>query len=172
MTPYVPRIRRLTFGLILALAISVAGCGEGDDRVGAVIAGGFFAPSPVFNASLLPSTIPLQPLPVFGCPFTGPFASAFTIVIDQRAGSDVFLHEVGFRFLDAAGFASPLLFNRGDLTGLFGTTLVPFGTTRGFSFRPQFGCGLLTAPRWLAVRLLLQDRRGGLFTHNFTGTIR
>ena len=97
-------------------------------------------------------------LPVFGCPSAAPFVTSFSLLIDQRDGIDVFVHEVGFRFVDAAGFDSPLIFRESDLATRFGSTLLVAGTSRTFAFQPRFGCGLSSTPHLMIVRLVLLDR--------------
>jgi hypothetical protein len=118
----------------------------------------------------MPPTIPFHILPVFGCPSASPFETSFSLVIDQRDGIDVSVHEVGFRFIDSSGFDSPLILGQRDLAALFGSTLVAGGTSRTFPFQPRFGCGLSSTPRSMVMRLLLFDRHGR--SHERTLTAR
>jgi hypothetical protein len=161
------RLRRIGNVIVLIAPLALASC----DSQPAMLFGSAITrpsnasvppPSNGFNISpmLVPSTIPFHILPVFGCPSASPFMTSFSLVIDQRDGIDVFVHEVGFRFVDGAGFDSPLTLGHGDLATLFGSTLVVAGTSRTFAFQPRFGCGLSSTPHVMVLRLLLHDRNG------------
>ena len=156
--------------LTTALIVVTAAC---DTHDGAYVGGAvsLSAPSGFFSTSLVPSTIPVQPLPLLveplplpglplpACPHATPFASQFALVI--AAGiDDLFLHEIGFQFRDPFGRASPLFFSHGDLTTLFGSTLIIGGRHRMFPFDARFGCGLSVAPESVAISLLLRDHHG------------
>jgi hypothetical protein len=161
------RLRRLGNVIVLIVPIALASCDSQSTMIlGSAITRPSDAPAPQppngFNITpmLVPPTIPFHILPVFGCPSTSPFATNFSLVIDQRDGIDVFLHEVGFRFVDGAGFDSPLILGQSDLATLFGSTLVVAGTSRTFPFQPRFGCGLNSTPRSMILRLLVLDRLG------------
>lgn len=144
--------------VLLCVSLGSAACDE--NRPAILLARGVASPSTIVNALVVPSTLPFQILPVAGCPLVSPFASAFSLVIDQRGGVDLLLHEVGFQFLDTAGFVSPLFFTRADLTLLFGSTFIATGTSRTFDFRTEFGCGFASSPRSMAARLVFLDRNG------------
>ena len=151
--------------LTTALLVVTAAC---DSHDGAYLGGAVSvsAPSDFFATSLVPSTLPVQPLPLPGlplpaCPHATPFASQFALVIAPGI-DDLFLHEIGFQFRDPFGRASPLFFSHGDLTTLFGSTLIIGGRHRVFPFDARFGCGLSVAPESVAISLLLSDRRGGM----------
>jgi hypothetical protein len=163
------RLRRTGHVIVLIAPLALASC----DSQPAMLFGSAITrpsdasvppPSNGFNISpmLVPSTIPFHILPVFGCPATSPFMTSFSLVIDQRAGIDVFVHEVDFRFIDidGVGFDSPFTLGQGDLAALFGSTLVVAGTSRAFAFQPRFGCGLSSTPHLMVLRLLLHDRNG------------
>ena len=161
------RLRRIGNVIVLIVPVALASCDSQPTMLlGSAITRPSDAPAPQppngFNISpmLVPPMIPFHILPVFGCPSTSPFATNFSLVIDQRDGIDVFLHEVGFRFVDGAGFDSPLILGQNALATLFGSTLVAAGTSRAFPFQPRFGCGLSSAPRSMILRLLLLDRLG------------
>jgi hypothetical protein len=161
------RLRRIGNVIVLIVPIALASC---DSQPARLFGSGITRPSTAsvppppngFNISpmLAPSTIPFQILPVFGCPSASPFATSFSLIIDQRDGIDVFVHEVGFRFVDGAGFDSPQILGERDLATLFGSTLVVAGTRRTFPFEPRFGCGLSSTPNSMVMRLLLLDRSG------------
>lgn len=169
------RLRRIGHIIVLIVPVALASC---DSQPALLVGSGVTGPSnvsiaqptSVFNTvpMLVPSTIPFHILPVFGCPSASPFATSFSLIIDQRDGFDVFVHEVGFRFVDGAGFDSPLILRHSDLATLFGSTLVATGTSRTFAFQPQFGCGLSSTPHLMVLRLLLLDRNGR--THERTLT--
>ena len=169
------RLRRIGNIIVLIMPLALASCDSAPATLfGSAITGPSNVPIPqhsnVFNISpmLVPSTIPFHILPVFGCPLASPFVTSFSLIIDQRDGIDVFVHEVGFRFVDGAGFDSPLIFRQGDLATQFGSTLVVAGTSRTFAFQPRFGCGLSSTPHMMVLRLLLLDRHGR--THERTLT--
>lgn len=161
------RLRRIGNVIVLIVPVALASCDSQPTMLsGSAITRPSNATSPQppngFNISpaLVPPTIPFHILPVFGCPSSSPFETSFSLVIDQRDGIDVFVHEVGFRFIDGAGFDSPLMLGQRDLAALFGSTLVVGGTSRTFPFQPRFGCGLSSTPRLMVMRLLLFDRHG------------
>ena len=171
------RLRRLAHAGILLVPIALASC---DGQPSMLTGGAITKPSNVpaqpatnvFNVfpAVMPPTIPFQILPVFGCPLVSPFATSFSLVIDQRDGLDIIVSEVGLRFIDQSGFESPLIFSESDLATLFGTTIVLGGTRRMFPFHPRFGCGLRSTPHVMVVRLLLRDRSGR--SHERTLTAR
>ena len=163
----ITRLRRVGRIGVLIWPLALVSCDTGPARlVGRGISGpsgiSTTQPSGVFNISpmLVPSAIPFHTLPVSGCPSLSPFGTSFSLILDQRAGVDVFLHEVGFNFFDGAGFNSPLIFRRSDLATRFGSTLVVGGTSREFAFQPRFGCGLSATPELMILRLLLLDQNG------------
>lgn len=169
------RLRRAGNIIVLIMPLALVSCDTGPARLlGTGIAGpsevSTTQPSGVFNISpmLVPSAIPFHTLPVSGCPSVSPFGTSFSLILDQRAGIDVFLHEVGFSFFDGAGFDSPLIFRRSELATRFGSTLVVAGTSREFAFQPRFGCGLSATPQLMILRLLLLDQNGR--THERTLT--
>jgi hypothetical protein len=161
------RLRRVRNVIVLIVPVALASC---DSQPTMLSNSAITRPSNVssppppngFNISpaLMPPTIPFHILPVFGCPSASPFETRFSLVIDQRDGIDVSMHEVDFRFIDGSGFESPLILGERDLAALFGSTLVVGGTSRTFPFQPRFGCGLSSTPRLMVMRLLLFDRHG------------
>jgi hypothetical protein len=146
----------------VSLAVLFAACESG----GRTQTNAFTAPSPFggtapfVGTSVVPTTVRFTSVPAFRCPRIAPFTSAFSLVIDRHRGPDIFLDRVAFRFVDGSGLPSPLQLTRSDLVGQFGTTLVPGGTSRTFAFRPQFGCGFISAPSTLFIELSFLDRRG------------
>src|SRR5437764_14518702 len=58
------------------------------------------------NAAIVnfsPQALPILPVPGFGCPLVPPFRTNFALIVDGRASGDMFLHQVGFQFLDGSG---------------------------------------------------------------------
>jgi hypothetical protein len=161
----ITRLRRIGNVIVLIVPLALASC---DGQPARLVGSGITTPSKasipqpanVFNISpmLVPSTIPFHTLPASGCPSASPFVARFSVIIDQQDGIDVFVHEVGVRFVDGAGFESALIFGDSDLATRFGSTLVIAGTSRTFAFQPRFGCGLRSTPHVMVVRLLLLDR--------------
>jgi hypothetical protein len=162
--------------VLLTIPLSIAACDNGSLDTNAITApsafvgAGSFEPSPFVGGVFVPATIPFVPLTRFGCPLVAPFTTNFSLSIDQLRGSDVFLHEVGFRFTDASGIASARRLTGNELGGMFATNLIAAGTARQFSFATPFGCGFRSSPSSLFLRLLLRDRRGGV--HERTATAR
>jgi hypothetical protein len=154
------------FMLASTLGLVTAACGG---QEGIFTGGGVSAPSAAFTTTLVPSVIPLQPLPLPSCPLRAPFASQFSLVI-APGSADLFLHEIGFQFADRFGHGSFLFFSNSDLTTRFGSTLIVGGSNRVFPFQTRFGCGLSRAPESVAISLFLRDHRGG--THRRTLSAR
>jgi hypothetical protein len=121
---------------------------------------------------LLPTTIGFTSMPTFSCPLVAPFLSSFSLLIEHRGGPDIFLDNVAFRFIDGSGRHSPNRFTRGDLNGIFGTTLISSATTRRFDFRQRFGCGFVSSPHSVAIGLSFLDRSGSSHQTSLTALIR
>lgn len=163
-------IRRAAGILLVSLATAVAGC---EDDKGTGIGVGLGGPSaPFVGASVSPSTISFTSVAGSRCPSIAPFLSSFSLFIDQRSGTDIFLDHLSFEFGDGSGRRSPFQLSRSDLTRTFGSTLVPRGATRAFDFRPQFGCGFLTAPSLLLIDLTTLNRSGVRHQSTLTATLR
>lgn len=163
------RLRRIGYIIVLIVPVALASCDDSQPTTmlsnSAIIRPSHASnPQPPYGANIfpavVPSQIPFHVLPVFGCPSASPFETSFSLVIDQRDGIDVFVHEVGFRFIDSSGFDSPLILGQRDLATLFGSTLVVGGTSRTFPFQPRFGCGLSSTPRLMIMQLHMFDRHG------------
>ena len=165
------RIHRALGMLIVSLATMLTACDDGGRGFGARTAP-FAGPSPFAGASLFPQTIGFSSVSEFRCPSIAPFFTSFSLFIDQRGGSDVFLDQVHFQFGDHGGNRSPLLLSRSDLTAMFGSTLVPGGGTRTFAFKPQFGCGLATVPSNLFVDFITLNRSGVAHPSTLTAVLR
>ncbi len=170
-------IHRPAGALILSLAIAFAACDDDYYRRVRVRASlnepsAFGPPAPFAGASVFPSTIGFTAVPVFRCPSISPFSSTFSLFIDQRGGSDVFLDDIVFVFVDVSDHRSPLQLTRGDLTTMFGSTLVSAGATRTFRFSPQFGCGFISVPSLLVIDLSVLNRSGVSHRNRLTAFVR
>jgi hypothetical protein len=159
-------VHRLVGGLLVGAVAVLAGACEDSDWQKHKSAH-FFEPSPPFvgtspfvGTQVLPTTIGFATVPFVNCPFVAPFTSNFSLVVDQRSGSDLFLDHAFFRFVDGLGLPSPLDLTRPDLVGMFGSTLVPSGVVRTFRFQPQFGCGFVSVPTSVFINMTFVDRAG------------
>jgi len=172
------KLRLCVLLVFLAAPLALAGCDDnGSVEVSSFTSpslasstGSFGNPAPFVGAKLVPDVIPFIWVPGFGCPFAAPFTATLAVLIDQRRGGDVFLSQVGFDFMDTVGLVSPVLYSQTDLSAMFGTVLVPGGTSRRFDFTPRFGCGFSRPPSRVGVRLGYRDRSGG--RHEKTITAR
>jgi hypothetical protein len=161
--------------LIVSLAVLVAACDSKSstpNRSAFTAPSPFGGPAPFVGASLASDTIGFTSVTTFGCPWIAPFTTSFSVLVDQRSRSDIFMDRASLRFVDGSGLPSPLELTRADLTGMFGTTLVPGGTTRRFEFEPDFGCGFVSVPTSLFVELLFLDRNGARHNSRLTATVR
>ena len=156
--------------LLVSLATLLTAC---ENEKGTRIRFGLAEPSPPFvGASLFPSTIGFTSIAGSRCPSIAPFLASFSLFIDQRSGSDIFLDEINFHFGDRSGRRSPLQLTRSDLTQMFGTTFVSAGATRTFDFSSQFGCGLVSVPSLLFIDLTTLNRGGVRHQSTLTATLR
>jgi hypothetical protein len=161
--------------LLVSLATALSGCDDNGTRIGFGSAGPaapFVGASPFVGATLLPSTIGFTSVAGSRCPSIAPFLASFSLFIDQRSGSDIFLDEINFHFGDRSGRRSPLQLTRSDLARMFGTTFVSAGATRTFDFSPQFGCGLVSVPSLLFIDLTTLNRGGVRHQSTLTATLR
>ena len=92
----------------------------------------------------------------------------FDLVLGPAA-IDLFVDAVTLRFGNAP---SPFALSADDLLRIFGTTNIPAGTTRTFTFNPEFGCGFSTTPGALIVTVTVIDLRGQRQVATATATIR
>jgi hypothetical protein len=162
-------IRRPAGILLVSLATMLTAC---DDFNATGTGIGMAAPSPFVSAGLFPPTLGFTSVPGFRCPAIAPFLSTFSLFIDQRSGTDIFLDQINFQFGDRSGRQSPLQLSRSDLTLMFGTTFVPAGATRTFDFRPQFGCEFLSVPQLLFIDLTTLNRAGIRHQTTLTATLQ
>ena len=115
-------------------------------------------PSGTFGVNISPEILPLSFAP-FGCPLlSGPFTTAFDLVVAPFGRGTFFMDRVSFRLVGGSTpGTSPIVIERGVLDSMFGSTAVV--GRRVFPFRPQFGC-LSFVPLFLDVDLRLLDRSG------------
>ena len=167
------RIHRPAGVLIVSLGLLFAACDELKLGGTATLAPSPFGPpAPFAGASLHPATIGFTSVPAFRCPSIEPFFSTFSLFVDRRSSSDIFMDHVVFEFVDGAGRRSPLQLTRGELTSMFGTTLVAGGATRTFHFSPRFGCGFSSLPTLLVVDLSFLNRSGSRHRSTLTASVR
>jgi hypothetical protein len=137
---------------ILVAALAVAACDDVISRRGTSIA---FSPTPEIAAQFSPQVLPFA-LVTSSCAVGPVFTTGFNLVIFQERPS--FLDQVTLHLIDGANVGGPsITFPRSQLNGMFGSTLVV--SSRAFSFRPQFACGL-RHPRSLVADVVLIDRDG------------
>ena len=162
---------RTSAAILLAMAVSFAGCDEMEDAELLAPSGSRFV-TPTVNTLVIPATtLPFQILPVLGCPFAPPFVSNFSVLVNT-VGVDLTLAEMGFQFVDTAGFVSPLAFTRNDLAVLFGTTHVAAGIQRSFPFETSFGCTFRGTPHVMRGRAVFVDPLGARIERTFEGRFR
>jgi hypothetical protein len=121
----------------------------------------FFGASSAFiGTTIQPQVLGFQRASVFACPGIPPLTTTLQLSVTSPTARDVSLTEVRFQFIDAAGIESvPLEFLQNDLVGLFGSTVIRGGTSRGFGFTPRFGCAI-GLPRSLVMRTVFVDSFG------------
>jgi len=137
---------------ILVAALAVTACDDVISRRGTSIA---FSPTPEIAAQFSPQVLPFA-LVTSACAVSPVFTTGFNLVIFQERPS--FLDQVTLHLLDGTNVGGPsITFPRSQLTGMFGSTLVV--SSRAFSFRPQFACGL-RHPRSLVADVVLIDGDG------------
>ena len=137
---------------ILVAALAVAACDDVISRRGTSIA---FSPTPEIAAQFSPQVLPFA-LVTSSCAVGPVFTTGFNLVIFQERPS--FLDQVTLHLLDGTNVGGPsITFPRSQLTGMFGSTLVV--SSRAFSFRPQFACGL-GRPRSIRADIVLIDASG------------
>jgi hypothetical protein len=151
-------IHRAASVLAVPFSIWLTACDQ--HQTGTFAVGSTSAPSPLLSAQILPQTLSLIPVKGFSCPVTPPFTTGFDLVITPQSRVDTLLNQVSFNFLNGSSISgSPLFFAVDDLARLFGSTLIPAGASRAFTFRPTFGCGSLRTTS-MTARIVLVDATG------------
>ena len=159
---------RTSAAILVAMAVSFAACDELEDDVLLAPSGDRFL-TPTVNTLVIPATtLPFQILPVLGCPFAPPFVSHFSVLVNP-VGVDLTLAEMGFQFVDTAGFVSPVAFTQNDLTVLFGSTHVVAGIQRSFPFEANFGCTFQGTPHVMRGRAVFINPLGARIERTFEG---
>ena len=157
---------RTSAAILLVMSVSFAGCDELEDDVLLAPSGDGFV-TPTVNTLVIPATtLPFQILPVLGCPFAPPFVTHFSVVVNT-VGVDLTLAEMGFQFVDTAGFVSPLAFSQKDLAVLFGSTRVAAGIQRSFPFETNFGCTFQGTPHVMRGRAVFINPLGTRIERSF-----
>jgi hypothetical protein len=137
---------------VVVAALAVAACDDVQSGRGTSIV---FSPTPEIAAQFSPQFLPFAVV-TSSCAVSPFFTPGFNLVIFQERPS--FLDQVTLHLLDGTNLGGPsITFPRSELTGMFGSTLVV--SSRTFSFRPQFACGLVR-PRSLVADVVLIDRDG------------
>ncbi len=149
-----PMLRPTIACAVLAFALSA--CDDDAVRTGVPVV---FAPSPAVAATIS------QP-PFFSpndCVGNPNVTFPFTIVISAFETVDV--DRVTIQLIDGSSLGGPMVsVPKPGLTRQFGSTLVVAGTSRPFSFQPQFPCGVY--PRSVSADIAYVDARGTM--RNFT----
>jgi len=122
-------------GFVIVLAVGLAACDDEGSSHPVVFA-------PTASSTLPPITASINPgigIGGFACP-GGPIASTFQIVIS--ASQTVDLDQVSIQLIDGSHLGGPMVtFPSPLLASQFSSRRILAGTTRAFTFRPQFVCG-------------------------------
>jgi hypothetical protein len=148
------------------MAAAIATSAACDNSVGTRRGELISSPSASFAVRIAPFSMPLIPMGRASCPMTQPFTTNFELIVGPSS-RDVLIDGLALRFIDGSSASSRLFFATRDLTLMFGSTRILAGTHRGFTLRPEFGCGLST-PRSVIAIIDLVDALGG--RHEATAT--
>jgi hypothetical protein len=110
------------------------------------------------TAQIQPAVLPVIPTPIASCQAAALSTSFILVVTAPATGlavDQITLQVVG---ANQASLVTTLL-PTGSLVGLFGTTSVPAGTSRTFTFTPQLGC-ISGTPISMTATLFLTDGKG------------
>ena len=147
--------QRLSIAALVLSTLGLTACDSNDHT--SVTSPGLGGPA--FVVSILPQQLAITPIAGLGCPLFPSFTTRFNLVVNPFA-NDIFLNQASFRLIDGSALGgSPLLMSANDIAGRFGTTLIPAGTSRTFSFTPQFSC-IGFQPRSLLANFVMLDRAG------------
>jgi hypothetical protein len=159
-------LKRLSVALFASLALTACDSSEADGTALVTApsaftgSGAFGEPAPFSGPALAASKVRLVRFPHARCPDASPYGTNLVLIVNQNGAPDAFLIQADFRFFDSTGLVSPAVFAQTDLSAMFGTTLVPAGTSRQFEFAPRFGCGLSFAPHSVSARFVTRDHLG------------
>lgn len=150
------QLRTASIGMaVLAVVMSAAACDDsgGGPRTNQMVS----SPSAALPMRVAPIQLQLaHVVPDATCPMTQPFMTHFDLTLGPPS-SDVFIDDVTLRF---DGVGNAVVFTRPELERMFGSTQVPFGFTRTFTFTPQFGCGFSSTPGSLVLVVTTIDSGG------------
>ncbi len=148
---------------LVAATSTLAACdGSGGPRTGQLVS----SPSAAVAVRVSPPTLQLaQVVPDATCPMTQPFMTHFDLTIGPPS-ADVFLDDV----LLQLGGGGQIAFGRVDLERLFGSTQVPAGISRDFTFDPRLGCGPNSSPGTVVIVVTVIDGVG--VKHQTSTTVR
>jgi hypothetical protein len=145
---------------VTAVAIALSAC---DSGIVSHVGTGPTAPSPspAITASIqyLPTSQGPSVAPT-GCNPHVPPVTTFAVVI--AAPTPMRVDNVTIRLIDGSNLGGPMVtFPQPGLTAQFGTTVVPAGIPRTFTFTPQFSCGSgTTLPSQVMGQIALMDSAG------------
>ena len=147
---------------VTAVAIALSACDSGIvSHVGTAPTALSPSPSPAISASI--QYVPTSQGPnvgISGCNPHVPPVTTFAVVIATPTPMRV--DNVTIRLIDGSNLGGPMVtFPQPGLTAQFGTTVVPAGIPRTFTFTPQFACGSgTTLPSQVMGQISLMDSAG------------
>lgn len=143
---------------LLCLALSSLACdNDGDEtRIGPSAVSSSRAAYISRGATVEPAVLIAQPVPAAPCPAA--FIAPVNLVLRGNGVTDLWLSRVQMQFVHRTGgpgaFAA---FTSTDLTGRFGSTLIPLSGTRSFPFSFPFGCSGLPFGTLTVVAFVVDD---------------
>jgi hypothetical protein len=111
------------------------------------------------TALIHPASLPVIPTPI-GTPCAGglPLSTSLNLIVTASA-SPLLLDQVALQVFGVNNVgAPPTVLTGTSLTGMFGSLVIPAGTTRTFALSPQFGC--VAVPASLTAVLVLTGPAG------------
>jgi len=128
----------------LVASLGVAGCDSSEP-----VAGNPVVPGPFVNELIMVATTSVR---AHGC---GRFS--FNPVVDlfvTARHSNLFVDRVTLHMIDGSNHGGPMVtFPRPNLNSMFGSTFIPAGRSRSFTFTPGFACSWFT---WGSLRADVQ----------------
>jgi hypothetical protein len=152
---------------VIAILTTCTACDNGGS--GTMSNGLVSSPTATLAVRVDPFQLQMSPIvPSATCPMTQPFMTHFDLVLGPPS-ADVFVDTVTLRFGTGG---TPTVFTATDLDRLFGTRQIPARTTRVFTLRPQFGCGLSSTPGTVVIVVGVVDGHGRRHEATATAAIR
>jgi hypothetical protein len=145
---------------ILFATVVLASCGDSarTNKTGTFSVTGSFAPTSAIAAQISPQTLSLTTAGGVGCPLAFALSTDFDLVLVPSRHVTFSMDRVTLHLIDGSNVGgAALTFQRPQLTGMFGSTVVD--GIRAFRFRPHFGCGI-TRPRSILADVVLIDSLG------------